>query len=55
MSREAALRVVATPTKRKKRDDRVGLMNPAFVYIKAAETDVRATFERIRQQMAKGK
>lgn len=49
-----SLRVV-TPSKRAKTDQRVGLMNPAFVYVPAANTNIRATFERVRQQMAKGK
>lgn len=28
------------------------LMNPAFCYVRSAETDVRKTFERIRQAQA---
>lgn len=28
------------------------LMNPAFVYVPSAATDVRATFARIRQELA---
>lgn len=50
-----SLRVVSPSTKRAKPDNRVGLMNPAFVYVNAANTNIRATFERVRQQMAKGK
>jgi hypothetical protein len=42
---------VVTPTKRKK-DTRVGLLNPSFVYTPAAKTDVRATLDRIRAEMA---
>jgi len=31
---------------------RVGLLNPAFVYVPAANTNIRLLFERVRQQMA---
>jgi hypothetical protein len=37
-------------------DTRVGLMNPEFRYVPAAATDVRATFNRVRAELArKGK
>jgi hypothetical protein len=45
---EPALHVVGTPA-------RAGLMNPDFKYTRAAETDIRKTFKRIRaQQKAQG-
>jgi hypothetical protein len=50
---KTALQVVQP--KRRKPDTRKGLMNPSFVYVPAASTDVRATFNRIRAEMAKGK
>lgn len=31
---------------------KVGLLNPAFVYINAANTDIRQTFDRIRAEQA---
>ena len=40
----------------RKRDTRVGLLNPSFKYVNSGNTDLRATFERIRREMAaKGK
>jgi hypothetical protein len=51
---KASLKVV-TPSKRKKRDTRVGLLNPEFVYTRAAETDIRKRFARILAEQAKGK
>lgn len=32
-----------------------GLMDKRFVYVPSNKTDVRATFERIRAEQAKGK
>jgi hypothetical protein len=32
-------------------DKRVGLMNPAFKYTRAVETDIRKTFERARREL----
>lgn len=52
MKRESALHVVTQAPKRK-RDQRVGLLNPEFEYTRAAETDIRARFDRIRAEMAK--
>ena len=43
------LHVVAKP----KPDPRFGLLNPAFVYTPAANTDIRALFERVRRELAK--
>jgi hypothetical protein len=51
MKRESALHVVAAP--KRKKDTRVGLMNPEFVYVKHEATDIRKTFERIRAELAK--
>ena len=47
------LHVVAPP--KRKADKRQGLMNPAFVYVRAAETDIRVRFDRVRAELAKGK
>jgi hypothetical protein len=47
---KTSLRVV--PPKRKT-DSRIGLLNPAFVYTRAAETDINARFDRIRAELAK--
>lgn len=33
--------------------NRVGLLDPGFVYVPAASTDIRATFARVREQMAR--
>jgi hypothetical protein len=55
MKRTAALHVVEpTPSKKKKPDARVGLMNPSFKYVKAAETDIRKTFAKIKREGARG-
>jgi hypothetical protein len=43
---------VVTPTPKRKKDTRVGLMNPSFVYVKHESTDIRKTFARIRAEMA---
>lgn len=54
MKRPSSLHIVEPPARKK--DNRVGLLNPDFVYVKAANTDIRATFERIRAGLAqKGK
>lgn len=31
------------------------LLHPEFKYVSAAATDIKATFERVRQEMAEGK
>lgn len=55
MKRATTLHVVA-PEPQPKKDERVGLLNPSFKYTRAAETNVAATFKRIRrEQAAKGK
>jgi hypothetical protein len=36
-------------------DERVGLMNPKFRYVKAAESDIRKTFARIRREQKEKK
>jgi hypothetical protein len=56
MTSPSLLHVVSQAPKRKKPDTRVGLLNSAFKYIPAASTDVKATFERVRAELAqKGK
>ena len=52
--KRSTLQVVPQP-KRVQVETRVGLFNPSFKYIRAAETDVRATFERIRREQAAGR
>lgn len=54
MKRTAALHVVTPVPAPKKRDQRIGLMNPAFKYTRAAETNVAKTIARIKREMAKG-
>lgn len=44
------LHVVPPPKRRK--DTRVGLLNPDFKYVKHESTDIRKTFARIRAEMA---
>lgn len=52
MKRESTLHVV-TQTPKRKKDMRVGLMNPDFVYTPAAQTDISKRFERVRAELAK--
>lgn len=33
--------------------NKVGLLDPDFVYVPAANTNIRATFARVREQMAR--
>lgn len=51
--RVTSLHVVKQGDPKPKKDDRVGLLNPSFKYTKAAETDIRKTFARIRREQAK--
>ena len=46
---------VVAPPKRVRADKRAGLLNPAFVYHRAAETDIRHLFARVRAELSKGK
>jgi hypothetical protein len=56
MTYPSLLHVVSQAPKRKKPDTRKGLLNPAFVYVPAAQTDVRATLDKVRAELAqKGK
>jgi hypothetical protein len=33
------------------KDDKLSILNPSFKYIPAAQTDIRKTFKRIREQL----
>jgi hypothetical protein len=52
VKRPTSLHVV---TVKRPPDTRVGLMNRDFKYVKACETDVRATFDRIRRELKETK
>jgi len=34
------------------KDDKLSILNPSFKYIPAAQTDIRETFKRIREQLS---
>lgn len=44
--------IMISPVNSPKDTGRIGLLNPTFKYVNAASTDIRKTFDRIRQEQA---
>lgn len=51
--REVVIAAAPAPANEVPKPRRPSLLDPAFVYVPASQTDIRRTFERVRREMGK--